>query len=279
MSPGRADAAVRPAGPVRWLTAVLLTPEETAAAAERFWAAVTATVTRTPSARGTTLVPATGDPWLRLERTGGAVAAVRLDLHVDDPDATADDAIGRGAEPVADPGGGRVLRSPGGFAFRLVEWGGTGHSGTGHSGTGHSGIGSSHSGIGSSGEVERPAAGPGGRPTTADQICLDLLPDTADAEIAFWVGLTGWAPRGIDRPEFTFLERPSGLPLRILLQRLDGATAATAAGAHLDVGCNDPEATLARHVDLGALVVARHPWWTVLRDPAGRPYCLVRRGI
>jgi hypothetical protein len=236
---------VRPANPVRRLTAVLDTPDATAAAAERFWAAVTGT---TPAARGTTLVPASGDPWLRLQRSGGDVPAVGLDLHVDDPDATADDAIGRGAEPVADPGGRRVLRSPGGFEFRLVGW---------------------------RGEVGRPAAGPGG---AADQICLDLLPGTADVEIAFWAGLTGWAPRGIDRPEFTFLHRPPGMPLRILLQRLDHASATTPAGAHLDVGCTDPAATLARHVDLGAVVVARHPWWTVLHDPAGRPYCLVRRG-
>jgi hypothetical protein len=44
----------------------------------------------------------------------------------------------------------------------------------------------------------------------------------------------------------------------------------------VDVGCADDHAT-GRHAALGARVTGAFAFWTVLTDPAGRPYCLVDR--
>ena len=47
--------------------------------------------------------------------------------------------------------------------------------------------------------------------------------------------------------------------------------------AHLDLGTTDREAETARHLALGASVVAREEFWTVLTDPAGLAYCITDR--
>jgi hypothetical protein len=70
------------------------------------------------------------------------------------------------------------------------------------------------------------------------------------------------------------LRPPSGLPVRVLLQRLGDERPVS---AHLDLACADIEATRARHEELGAVLVARGTHWTVLRDPAGGTYCLTGR--
>ncbi|MDQ1016315.1 hypothetical protein QFZ43_002864 [Streptomyces afghaniensis] len=64
---------------------------------------------------------------------------------------------------------------------------------------------------------------------------------------------------------------PPGLPVRLLLQRLDEERPAC---AHLDLACADVAATRARHEELGAAFVAGFSGWTVMRDPAGGTYCL-----
>jgi Glyoxalase-like domain len=69
---------------------------------------------------------------------------------------------------------------------------------------------------------------------------------------------------------------PRGLPVRIILQRLENAAPGQDARAHVDFGSPDP-ATVAAHVALGARVTARQEHWTVLADPADREYCLVHR--
>jgi len=94
-----------------------------------------------------------------------------------------------------------------------------------------------------------------------------------EAEAAFWAALTGW-PRRTDLPEFDYLQPPAGMPLRLLLQRTGG----TAAGMHLDFACDDVPAEVARHVELGAVVMRRMPdGWTTLRDPVRREYCVTAR--
>jgi hypothetical protein len=47
--------------------------------------------------------------------------------------------------------------------------------------------------------------------------------------------------------------------------------------AHLDWSASDPEAEVAAHVAAGAEVQRRFQGWTVLRDPAGLPYCITHR--
>jgi len=95
-----------------------------------------------------------------------------------------------------------------------------------------------------------------------------------EAEAAFWAALTGWPRRRTDLPEFDYLQRPAGMPLRLLLQRTGG----TAAGMHLDFACDDVPAEVARHVELGAVVMRRMPdGWTTLRDPVRREYCVTAR--
>ncbi len=73
------------------------------------------------------------------------------------------------------------------------------------------------------------------------------------------------------------LARPEGMPLRLLLQRLGDERPGVS--AHLDLACDDRDAEAARHLALGAEHVRRTDWWTTLRDPAGRDYCLTRRDL
>jgi GNAT superfamily N-acetyltransferase len=75
-------------------------------------------------------------------------------------------------------------------------------------------------------------------------------------------------------PEFSRLD-VEGLPMRILLQRLDEPEGP--ARVHLDLAVSDRSAETARHVALGAEVERHDEWWTVLRDPAGLAYCLTDR--
>ena len=78
------------------------------------------------------------------------------------------------------------------------------------------------------------------------------------------------------RPEFAWVRMPGGpRPLDLLLQRLDRQDGPVA--AHLDLGTSDREAETARHLGLGATLVAREEFWTVLTDPAGLPYCITDR--
>jgi predicted enzyme related to lactoylglutathione lyase len=46
---------------------------------------------------------------------------------------------------------------------------------------------------------------------------------------------------------------------------------------HLDLRSDDPEAELARLVGLGARVLATHESLTVLADPEGNEFCLLRQ--
>ncbi len=80
------------------------------------------------------------------------------------------------------------------------------------------------------------------------------------------------------RPEFEHLVRPVGMPLRLLMQRLDDDSSARCR-CHLDLACEDVEAEVRRHEALGARVLRVMPGWTTLVGPSGLPYCATRRGL
>lgn len=235
---------------LRWLTAFLDLPDPVHASGRDFWAAATAS-TVSP-ARGEdgefcTLEPADGDAYLRVQRVGDGVRGVHLDLHADDATAFAWRAVSLGALEVARPEPGLiVLRSPGGFPFCVSQ------------------------------EEEgwrRPKTYPG----IVDQVCLDVSPSSVEAEVAFWQGLllTQVLPdRGTG---FTVLERAEGMPLRLVVQRLDDDRPGPVT-AHLDLAAGDMlSLVLERHLELGAVAVREGLHWVTLRDPTGLEYCLTRR--
>ncbi|ONH23249.1 VOC family protein [Pseudofrankia asymbiotica] len=121
----------------------------------------------------------------------------------------------------------------------------------------------------------KPVAWAGGHTSLVDQICLDIPAGRFDEECAFWAEETGWEVRATSRPELRFLVRPAGIPLRILLQRLDEQDGPMR--AHLDLASTDRAAETRRHVGLGASVVSTGTNWTVLRDPTGLTYCVTDR--
>jgi hypothetical protein len=195
-------------------------------------------------------VPPDGDDFLRVQRVGDGAPRLHLDVHVDEPRATADEAIGLGARLVTDEGDFLSLTSPGGLALCLV-----GHR---------------------AGTRPRPTTWPAGHASRIDQVCLDIPPSGYDSELDFWHRLTGWKRRD-PKPgsEFGRLNPPRGVALQLLLQRLDDEQEAVA--AHLDWSSTDHAAEVARHVAAGAEEVVTFEWWTVLRDPAGITYCVTRR--
>lgn len=223
-----------------------------------YWAAVTGhrlSAPRGGSAEFASLLPPTGHGHLRVQRLDGpatgAPTRVHLDLHVPDPARAADRAAALGAEVVhRSPHGYVVLRSPGGLLFCCV---------------GHAAC------------LRAPAATwPDGSRSAVDQVCIDAPAHLDAAERDFWTELTGWSPqRSSVSDAFSSLTRPVGQPLRLLFQRVDDDRPAVT--AHLDVACSDRATETARHLALGAGLVAEHEWWTVLRDPSGAAYCLTDR--
>jgi hypothetical protein len=233
---------------IRWTYAFADRPAERFTRALEFWAAVTDTRPSQPRGdRGefATLLPAGADACGKVQAVASGEGGAHLDLAVEDvPDLVAA-AVRLGAASVAEHEDWAVLRSPGGQSFCAVPW---------------------------NGESVRPPVVRGSR---LDQVCLDVPPSAYAAEVAFWSGLLdGWESRPGSRPEFHVLTPPPGLPVRVLLQRLGEERPAT---AHLDLACADIAATRAHHERLGAVHVADHPRWTVLRDPAGGLYCLTAR--
>lgn len=241
---------------VRWLSAFIDLPVMPPATFERvgsFWEAATASTLSAPRGRSgefQSLVPSQGDVFLGVQRTAGTLSGCHLDLHVDDVAGATETAVGLGAR-LPPAGGSLGLSSPGGLSFCLV-----GHRG----------------------EAERPppSVWPGGARSLVDQLCIDVPAPAFEDECAFWAALTGWELRAGSRPEFCYLVRPPGMPLRLLLQRL-GDDGPQPEHAHLDLACDDVAAEVERHKRLGANVVRHMPDWTTLADPTGFAYCVTRR--
>jgi hypothetical protein len=236
---------------IRWVWASLDTPAPDADRSQEFWAAVTRSRPSPPRGeRGefATLVPGRGAPWVSLQRVdeGGGVH-LDLDVHVPLTEAAAE-ATRLGATEIRRRDDVVDMRSPGGMAFCLTSW----------------------VDAGSATQQVRD-----GQPDLLDQVCLDIPSDGYAREVDFWETLTGWPKRPGSLPEFVSLTRPDGIPVRLLLQRLDDP--AGAVRAHLDLATTDRSASRRAHEAAGAEVVSEHDFWTVMRDPVGRVYCLTDR--
>jgi hypothetical protein len=243
--------------PVSWMTVFLDFPARLFGPGAAFWQALTATTVSPPRGRAgefATLIPSRGDACLRVQATGSAAAGCHLDLHTADVTGGARAARELGARLVRAEDGLATLRSPGGLGFCLVRDEGAGRR-------------------------PEPEAWPGGHRSLVDQLSIDVPPEDYAGECAFWSALTGWPRVRSSRPEFEFLDRPPGLPFRLLLQRTDDADGpgGGACSAHPDLACDDVAAERSRHEALGAVVVRVMPNWTTLRDPAGLAYCITRR--
>jgi len=126
-------------------------------------------------------------------------------------------------------------------------------------------------------EAARPAPTDWGTHVSlVDQVCLDIPARLWEVESRFWSELTGWPlAQSAVRKEFWALERPAGIPLRFLLQRLDSFQDTVT--AHFDIACSDVSLEVARHLELGATVQAELPWWTSMQTPTGSAYCITSR--
>ncbi|MGC0374938.1 VOC family protein [Streptomyces sp. SAI-229] len=233
---------------IRWTYAFINRPAPQAGPAADFWAAVTGT--RLSEVRGddgefVTLLADGADACVKLQGVVSGGGGAHLDFSVDDVPEFVAHASRLGAETVGEHEGWSVLRSPAGQLFCAVPW---------------------------HGESVRPPVVHGSR---LDQVCLDLPPSAYDTEVAFWSGLLpGWDSAPGSLPEFHVVGPPAGLPVRILLQRLEEERPAS---AHPDLACADIGAVRALHEELGAVCVAAFGNWTVMRHPAGGTYCLTGR--
>ncbi|MER5431281.1 VOC family protein [Streptomyces sp. NPDC002588] len=234
---------------VRWAYSFVDRPAEHFARACAFWTAVTDTSLSEPRGEReefVTLLAKDADACVKVQGVAGGAGGAHLDLAVADVPGLVGAALKLGAETAAEHDGWAVLRSPAGQLFCAVPW---------------------------QGESVRPPVAGGSR---LDQVCVDVPRSAYDAEVAFWTGLLpDWASRPGSRPEFHVLAPPPGLPVRILLQRLDEGDTVR---AHLDLACGTGIGSVrARHERLGAEPVAEASHWTVMRDPAGGLYCLTAR--
>ncbi|CUR55144.1 conserved hypothetical protein [metagenome] len=198
-----------------------------------------------------TLVPASGDDYLRVQRLSAGGSRLHLDLHVEDPRAAADRAVAAGAVEVFSALDGYVvLTSPGGLTFCFVS-----HPAS---------------------VRPAPISWPGGHHSMVYQVCLDLPGAAYDREQTFWAATLDATPEVLDsRPEFSWLRPPRQFALDLLLQRLDDPEGPVR--AHLDLGTSDRAAEVARHESLGAEVLVREQFWALMTDPTGRRYCITDR--
>ncbi|HEY7260501.1 MAG TPA: VOC family protein [Trebonia sp.] len=237
----------------RWMTVFLDFRADAFEAGVAFWREVTGcglSEFRGPAKDFATLLPPSGDAYLRVQRLLSGGGGCHLDLHTPagSLEEEADRAVALGARVRHREAGELIVAdSPGGFTFCLVRW-----------------------------EGERFLPPPDGG-SRVDTLCLDVPPARFDAEVAFWSALTGGEARPAPVPGFTSLKGPAGMPVRLLLQRLDDAAPGQRVRAHVDIGATDVASEVARHTGLGARVTATLPYWTVLADPAGREYCVVLR--
>jgi hypothetical protein len=231
------------------MTASLDTPMPSLTPTKLFWSAVTGTDVGS-GREAVTLQPHTGDPFLRIVAVEDPPARVHLDIDVDDVATQIDRARSLGARVIAQHHAHPVLASPGDLVFRLA-------------------------GSGVHRRRPPPVVDRGGR-SLLDQVCIDARPALFESEAAFWAAFTGWERRSGSLPEFDYLARPEGMPLRLLLQRL-GDGPRQPVSAHLDFACDDVTGQVRHHQALGAVLVRRMPNWATMRDPAGREYCLTAR--
>ncbi|MCP3988108.1 MAG: VOC family protein [Actinomycetia bacterium] len=238
---------------IGWITAFIDQPADVFEQGTRFWQEVTGSglsAFRGSKSQFATLLPPDGDPYLRVQRIHGDQPRVHIDFHVDSIADAGRQARSAGATLSADLGH-LVMSSPSGLAFCLVSY---------------------------DGESVRPVSAGDGHAHLVDQVCIDVPGHLFDEEAEFWHSLTGWELRPGSLDEFAFLARPSGLPIRLLLQRLGPDDPGEIARAHLDLACGDHVDDVAVvHERIGADVGNRFPFWMTMRDPVGLEYCLTAR--
>jgi len=247
-----------------WLTVFLDFPADGFDVGVAFWRDVAGyglSSFRGPASEFATLVPPSGDAYLWVQRVLSGVGGCHLDLHADPAEGTLDGAADRAVALGAtvrhrEAGELIVADSPGGFAFCLVPWDGE--------------------------RVVPPPLAVGGADGAAalsrvDTLCLDVPPGEFERECAFWAALTSGEAHPAPVPGFAYVDGPAGMPVRLLLQRLDDAAPGQRVRAHVDIGSTDVAGEVARQVGLGARVTGTFQHWTVLADPAGREYCVVAR--
>ncbi len=242
---------------IRWLTIFLDFPGPVFGAEVAFWREVTGSGLspfRGPEGEVATLLPAHGDAYLRVQRVREGNGGCHLDLHVDtgSVDEAPAHAVTLGARIRHRDAELVILDSPGGFTFCVVPW-----------------------------DAEKTVPGPvtldHGGSSRLDQLCLDIPPESYERECSFWGALSGWEVRQGSRPEFAYLERPSGMPARLLLQRRKSVGTGDLVSGHVDFSCEDPGRLARRHVIAGAKILGTCPHWLMMADPSGREYCLTMR--
>ena len=227
--------------PIRWLTVFLDFPADSFGAGVAFWAEVTgSTLSPFRGAAGefATLLPPSGDPYLRVQRVAGGSGGHHLDLHVDPALASveqaAECAVALGAKVLHRELGLVISASPGGFTFCLVRW---------------------HGESTVPGPVRLDDAGA----SRADQFWLDAPASEVERERSFWTALTRW--EGHD----------GARSVRLGFERSDSAGPVT---GRLGFSCDDRRAMAGRHAAAGARILAVLPGETTMADPVGRLYRL-----
>lgn len=234
---------------IRWTTAFIDLPASEHEATTAFWEGVTGyarSTSRGDDGEFLSLLPADGDPYLKIQRVGSGHSRIHLDLHIDDLDEYAARATELGATELARSDY-VVLRSPGGLTFCLVT-----HDG----------------------DTRPPPASWDIGASMVNQLCIDIPASMWTSETDFWSALTGWAYRDRTNEDFRLLHSDPKFPLRVLMQR-DARLRQTA--AHLDIGASNRSAEILRHIELGAAEIEDLDAWTRMIDPSGMPYCITDR--
>ena len=239
---------------IHWLTAFLDYPGDDFATGAMFWQAITASTMSPP--RGiygefATLLPTSGDAYVRVQRIQEGNAKCHLDVHVDDISKEVERALELGAVVDREGHGITTMRSPAGLDYCVVM-----HHG----------------------EHERPLPSEWETRSRSilDQVSIDVAPTDFDAECAFWSEFSHWPLHEGSRSEFAYLTRDPDVALRLMFQRVE-EDEKRRASAHLDFACDHVTIETSRHVALGATVVRVFDDWTTMCDPAGLAYCITRR--
>ena len=231
------------------MTAFLDFPADSYERGLAFWQAVTSQV---PSAaRGEhgefrTLLPITGDDFLRVQRLGDGATRVHLDLHVDDQAVARERAVELGATLVHDDGY-ATFHSPAGVVFCTVSQ--------------------------PCSRLSSPADW-GGHRSLVDRVGIDVPAADHPAECAFWSAMLEWPTVPDTGPGVVELERPAGQPLGL---RLWAVPDATEVRVQLDVATDDRRAEVRRLTALGADLVAEGPAESLMRGPVGLSFRVSER--
>jgi hypothetical protein len=106
------------------------------------------------------------------------------------------------------------------------------------------------------------------------QAFIDVPAQIAGSVRTFWSDATGWptAWPWEGHPELATFSPPSGTP-GVSVQEAD-----VTPRVHVDLYAQGDSSRLADHlIGLGATLVERHDWWTVLESPGGLPVCVIHQ--